>query len=436
MSSDRILARLRELHPRLIDLSLARIERLLAALGNPEERLAPVIHVAGTNGKGSAIAYLRAIMEAAGLRVQVYTSPHLIRFHERIRLGGGLISEDALIDVLDRAEQANAGRPITEFEITTAAAFLAFAEDPADVLLLEVGLGGRLDATNVIKKPELTVITPVSMDHESFLGDTLAAIAGEKAGIIKPEVPLIMGPQEMDALKVILAKAKEARAPVMRAVKDWRVEPIEASEGGGFRYSDEVSEMILPAPALAGPHQLWNAGAAVAAARLYSRVILPDEAIAAGLTQAAWPARMQRLENGPLNKLLPDGAELWLDGGHNPSAGSVVAEVLKSWREADSQRPIVAIVGMLNTKDSKAYLAPLSGLIDRAIGVAVPNEAASRLAEEIRDIAAKAGIAASSAPDLEAALREAGVARAPRVLICGSLYLAGHVLERQGLRVA
>ncbi|HTT79646.1 MAG TPA: folylpolyglutamate synthase/dihydrofolate synthase family protein, partial [Stellaceae bacterium] len=351
-ASDRVLARLMQLHPKRIDLSLGRIERLLGALGNPQDRLPPVVHVAGTNGKGSTVATLRACLEAGGYHVHVYISPHLVRFHERIRLAGELIDEDALLAVLEECERANAGRPITFFEITTAAALLAFSRAAADVTLLEVGMGGRLDTTNVVRRPAVTAITPISLDHQAYLGDTIAAIAGEKAGILKPGVPAVIGPQEADAAAVIAARAAALGAPLSRWRQEWHCDPV----GGGMRYAGAQWRLDLPLPSLAGAHQIANAGTAIACLEQLPDCPLPPAALARGLRHIDWPARLQRLKRGPLVALLPPGWELWLDGGHNPAAGAVLAEAAAGWRD----RPLSLIVGMLNTKDAAGFLAPLA----------------------------------------------------------------------------
>ncbi|MGH7031726.1 MAG: bifunctional folylpolyglutamate synthase/dihydrofolate synthase, partial [Stellaceae bacterium] len=340
-TSDTVLARLTRLHPKLIDLSLGRIEGLLAALGNPHEKLPPVIHVAGTNGKGSAIATMRACLEGGGYRVHAYISPHLVRFHERIRLAGELIDEDRLIELLEECERANGGAPITYFEITTAAAFLAFARTPADIVLLETGLGGRLDATNVIRCPAATAITPVSLDHQAFLGDTITAIAGEKAGILKPGSPAIIGPQPAQAAEVFATRAAELAVPLYRFGAEWRCEP----DGGGMRYEGPRWRLDLPLPSLLGAHQIINAGTAIACLEQLTGLPLSRDAIAAGLRRINWPARLQRLSRGALVEMLPEGWELWLDGGHNPGAGEVLAAVAASWRD----RALYLVVGMLNT---------------------------------------------------------------------------------------
>ena len=417
-ASDTILARLMGLHPKVIDLSLERMERLLAALGNPEGQIPPVIHIAGTNGKGSTQAMIRAGLEAAGKRVHAYTSPHLARFHERIRLAGTLISEPDLATLLDDVEDANDGAPITFFEVTTAAAFLAFARSPADFTLLEVGLGGRLDATNVIDQPALTIITPVSIDHQQFLGETLTEIAGEKAGIIKRAVPLVIGPQQDAALEVIEARAARLGAPVLAFGQQWQV----WEERGRLIFQDETGLLDLPLPNLPGPHQIQNAGAALAALR---HLGLDEAACEAAVTRAEWPARMQRLRQGPLANAAPN-AELWLDGGHNPAAGEMIAATLA----ALPRRPTHLICGMLNTKDVTGYLRPLAAHAAQLVAVSIPGEANTLSADETAAAAAKVGIVASTAPDVAAALA-AITAQDPqaRVLICGSLYLAGQVLR-------
>lgn len=418
MPSDAILRRLLALHPKVIDLSLDRLRRLLDALGNPERRLPPVIHVAGTNGKGSLVAYLRAMHEAAGKSVHVYTSPHLVRFHERIRVAGKLIAEDALSDLLTRCEALNEGHNITFFEATTAAAFLAFAETPADMLLLEVGLGGRLDATNVVDRPVLTAITPVSLDHQQFLGDTVELIAAEKAGIIKPGVPCVVGPQMPAAAGVIAAEAAKLGAPLVRHGHEWTVTPTAA----GFRWDGPGGTLDLPRPALPGHHQIENAGSAVACARTLGT--LDDRAIAAGIARVEWPARLQRLTRGPLVERLGPGAELWLDGGHNPAAG----EILAAHFAGGGDRKLHLIAGMLNTKDATGFFRPLQGIATDVQTVAIPEEANSLPPDVLAGFARAAGLEARVAPSVEAAM--AAIPPGPsRVLICGSLYLAGTVLS-------
>ncbi|WP_147109632.1 folylpolyglutamate synthase/dihydrofolate synthase family protein [Tateyamaria sp. syn59] len=419
--SDAILERMMALHPKIIDLTLDRVWRLLEALGNPQNDLPPVIHIAGTNGKGSTQAMIRAGLEAAGHRVHAYTSPHLARFHERILLAGELISEPDLTAYLDECYAANDGADITYFEITTCAALLAFARTPADYTLLEVGLGGRLDATNVIDRPELTIITPVSMDHEAFLGNTLAKIAGEKAGIIKRGVPVIVGPQEDDGLDVIEARATQLGAPILAYGQHWHAGP----ERDGMVYQDEAGLLDLPRPVLPGDHQIQNAGIALAALR---HLGCDETACEAAVTQAQWPARMQRLRTGPLVDQAGD-AELWLDGGHNPAAGAALASVLRSL----PKRPTHLICGMLNTKDARGYLRPLSVHVDSLTALSIPGEKNTLPADETAQAARDVGMTAFEAKDAQAALA-AILAREPhaRVLICGSLYLAGAILRENG----
>lgn len=419
--SDAILERMMSFHPKIIDLTLDRVHRLLAALGHPERNLPPVIHLAGTNGKGSTQAMIRAGLEASGAKVHAYTSPHLARFHERIRLAGELISEPALMALLDECIAANGGEPITFFEITTVAAMLAFSRVPADFTLLEVGLGGRLDATNVVDQPRLSIITPVSIDHQQYLGETLPEIAGEKAGIIKRGVPVVVGPQEEAGLAVIEAKAARLGAPVFAFGQHWQI----AEERGRMVYQDENGLLDLPLPNLPGPHQIQNAGAAIAALRHLGR---DEAACEAAVTRAIWPARMQRLTQGPLAASAP-GIELWLDGGHNPAGGEAVAATLARMPARDTY----AICGMLNTKDVTGYMRPLAPALQRLIAVEIPGEPNTLPATATRDAAATAGIPAAVAGSVQAALDEiAAGAPEARVLICGSLYLAGQILKENG----
>ncbi|ANP36708.1 folylpolyglutamate synthase [Phaeobacter gallaeciensis] len=420
-SSDAILDRMMALHPKIIDLTLDRVWRLLAALDNPQDRLPPVIHIAGTNGKGSTQAMIRAGLEGAGKSVHAYTSPHLARFHERIRLAGELISEAHLTEVLDECYAKNGGENITYFEITTCAALLAFARTPADYTLLEVGLGGRLDATNVIEKPALSVITPVSIDHEQFLGNTLAKIAGEKAGIIKRGVPVVVGPQEDEAMEVIEDVAARLGAPLIAHGQHWHV----YEERGRLIFQDETGLLDLPMPALIGAHQVQNAGMALAALR---HLGADEVACEAAMARAEWPARMQRLKTGPLVEAAA-GAELWLDGGHNAAAGHALADVLAGL----PKRPTHLICGMLNTKDVTGYMAPLAPHVESLTAISIPGEAATLSAEETEAAAQSVGITATRAEDALSAL-QAIIAKDPsaRVLICGSLYLAGHILRENG----
>ncbi|MDQ1848704.1 folylpolyglutamate synthase/dihydrofolate synthase family protein [Gemmobacter fulvus] len=419
--SDAILARMMAFHPKIIDLTLDRVHRMLAALGHPERRLPPVIHLAGTNGKGSTQAMIRAGLEAAGKTAHAYTSPHLAYFHERIRLAGELISEPALMALLDECVAANGGEEITFFEITTCAAFLAFSRTPADYTLLEVGLGGRLDATNVVDRPALTIITPVSIDHQQYLGDTLPEIAGEKAGILKRGVPCVVGPQEDEGLAVIEARAERLGAPLLAYGQHWHV----SADRGRLIYQDERGLLDLPLPNLPGPHQIQNAGAALAALRYLG---LDEAACEAAVSRASWPARMQRLRRGPL----VDSArqvELWLDGGHNPAGGAAIAATLA----AMPTRPTHAICGMLNTKDIAGYLRPLQPHLQALHAVSIPGEANTLPAATTAAAAAAVAIPAQEAASVQAALQQiAAQDPTARVLICGSLYLAGTILRENG----
>ena len=420
-TSDVILERMMTLHPKVMDLVLDRVWRLLKVVGDPQDRLPPVIHLAGTNGKGSTQAMIRAGLEASGASVHAYTSPHLARFHERIRLAGQLISEEALIKVLDRCYSANGPEPITYFEITTVAGLLAFAETPADYTLLEVGLGGRLDATNVVSDPAVTIITPVDMDHQQFLGDTLGAIAGEKAGIIKRGVPCVVGPQHEECMDVIEAVAARVGAPLLAYGQQWHV----GVERGRLIFSDETGLLDLPLPNLLGPHQIMNAGAAIAALRYLGK---DEAACEAAVTRAYWPARMEKLTTGALVDLAAP-AELWLDGGHNPAAGHALAATLKQ----QTPRPTHLICGMLNTKDIGGYLAPLAEVAQSLTAVSIPGEQNTIPAEQTAAAAQSVGLNASVATDVAAAISKiTHDAPNARILICGSLYLAGHVMRENG----
>ncbi len=420
-TSDAILARMMALHPKIIDLTLDRVWRLLDALGNPQNDLPPVIHIAGTNGKGSTQAMIRAGLEAAGKSVHAYTSPHLARFHERIRLAGELITEEHLTAILDECYAANGSDPITYFEITTCAALLAMARTPADYTLLEVGLGGRLDATNVIDQPALTVITPISIDHEQYLGDTLAKIAGEKAGIIKRRVPCVVGPQPDEALAVIESVAARHGAPLLAHGQHWHA----TQDRGRLIYQDETGLLDLPLPNLPGAHQIENAGAALTALR---HLQMGEAAYEAAVTRAFWPARMQRLQTGPLIDAAP-GAEVWLDGGHNPAAGEALARHLATL----PARPTYLVCGMLNTKDIAGYLTPLAAHATALTALSIPGEANTLPADVTADAARAAGLPATTAESALAAIIEI-VATCPeaRILICGSLYLAGGILRENG----
>lgn len=437
-SSDAIIARFMALHPKKIDLSLGRIETLLDRLGNPQRRLPPVIHVAGTNGKGSTIAFLRAALEAAGYGVHVYTSPHLVHFHERIRLArredgrylpGALVDEPRLVDVLEACEAANDGAPITVFEITTAAAFQLFAQDPADVLLLEVGLGGRMDATNVIDRPLASVITSISMDHAEFLGDTVEAIAAEKAGILKKGVTGIVYPQQDGVRAVIEAAARRVGAPLLIGGQDFEAR----EEHGRLVYQDEAGLLDLPLPRLPGRHQHRNAGVAIATLRSQSRFTVTEEHWAAAMQAVEWPARLQRLTTGRIPQRLP-GADVWLDGGHNVDGGRVLAEALAELGERDG-RPLVLVAGMLTTKDSDGFLTNFTGLARTVHTVPIPNNTTARTPEAVAEAARHAGITAVAHDGFEAALDAIAATRfekPPRVVVTGSLYLAGDVLAFNG----
>ncbi len=417
-NSDRILERMMALHPKIIDLTLDRMLRLLDALGNPQNNLPPVIHIAGTNGKGSTQAMIRAGLEAAGKTVHAYTSPHLARFHERIRLAGELITEEHLSEVLDECYAANGGENITYFEITTCAALLAFSRTKADYTLLEVGLGGRLDATNVIADPVATVITPVDLDHQQFLGDTLPQIAGEKAGIIKRRVPCIVGPQQEAGLEVIEAVAARNMAPLSVFGQHWHA----SREAGRMVYQDEQGLLDLPLPNLPGVHQVQNAGGAIATLRALGFDALACEG---AVTGAQWPARMQRLKHGPLVEAAGQ-AELWLDGGHNPAAGHALAAVLDELPKV----PTYLVCGMLNTKDITGYLAPLAPHVAALHAVSIPDEAATLPAEVTARAAREAGMVAFEEVDVAAAVSKiVGQTPQARILICGSLYLAGNILK-------
>jgi len=426
---DAILTRFAPLHPKRIDLSLGRIERLLGDLGAPQSRLPPVVHVAGTNGKGSTIAFMRAALEAAGKRVHVYTSPHLIRFNERIRLAGDLVDDERMFAAFDRCEATNAGQSISVFEITTAAALLLFSETPADYLLLEVGLGGRFDATNVIDRPAAAVITPVSMDHPEFLGETVEKIAFEKAGILKKGAPAIIAEQDARALGVIEREALRIGAPRIVGGRDFTMH----EENGRLVFQDEIGLLDLPLPRLPGRHQHINAAAALAALR----AIEPDlsaRVLERGLANADWPARLQRLRSGRLVDLAPARAELWLDGGHNEEGGRALAQAMADFEE-QSPRPLVLICGTLNTKDTAGFLRHFNGLAQETLAVPISGEHAGRPAEEVAAFAQSVGLNAAACQSVEAALRFLAArdwAAPPRILIAGSLYLAGLVLEANG----
>ncbi len=418
INSDIILEQMISLHPKEIDLTLDRVWRLLKAVGSPEKLLPPVIHIAGTNGKGSTLAMLRSGLEAVGKVTHAYTSPHLERFHERIRLSGKIIEERELSCILNKCYVANGPSQITYFEITTCAAFLAMSKCFADYTLMEVGLGGRLDATNVIEQPKLCIITPISIDHERFLGDTIAKIASEKAGIIKKEVPVVVGPQPSEAMEVIEKVALKHHAPLIAYGQQWHV----FRERDRLVFKDESGLCDLPLPVLPGAHQIMNAGSTLAALRYLN---MPDTALEAAITQTEWPARMQRLKTGFLVELA-DSAELWLDGGHNAAAGEALANHLATL----PSKPTFLVCGMLNTKDSLGYLRPFAPQIEGLWGIPVPNEVNTLPAEETVMYAQAAGIASQVSQNVTEAIVQIKQ-RSPnaRILICGSLYLAGNVLR-------
>jgi dihydrofolate synthase / folylpolyglutamate synthase len=418
--------RLLELHPKIIDLSLDRMERLLARLGNPERKLPPVIHIAGTNGKGSTLAFTRAIMEAAGLKVHTYISPHLVRFHERIGLAGKPIAEADLVALLEECEAANGKEPITFFEITTAAAFLAYSRMPADYLLLEVGLGGRLDATNVIARPAVCVITSIGLDHQQYLGDTIEEIAREKAGILKRGCVGVLGSNTPEVREEIEQVAFKVGAPLTIANQDWQ----SYTQHGRLVFQDENGLLDLPLPALAGQHQIDNAGNAIAAIRALNDGRISEDAIADGMKNVTWPARMQNLGAGQLRSYVTKDTEIWLDGGHNTPAGPVVATAM---RELGSRvpKPLVLIWGMLNTKSPSGFIANFKGLADAVVCLPIPDEVNTIPATELAAAAMREGLKAVAATTLQDALEQAcKLYPAPRILICGSLYLAGHVLAQ------
>jgi dihydrofolate synthase/folylpolyglutamate synthase len=431
---EKLLEVLGTLHPKKIDLSLGRIERLLDRLGRPQDRLPPVIHVAGTNGKGSTIAFLRAVLEAAGNQVHVYTSPHLVRFNERIRLaanGGGRLVDDAtLISAIHEILEANEGQSITFFEVTTAVAFHLYATHPANFCLLEVGLGGRFDATNVIDHPLAAVLASISHDHAEFLGTDIAGIAAEKAGILKRGAPGIVAPQNEHARKMIEVEAKAAGAHLFRHGSEY----VAFAERGRLVYQDEAGLLDLPLPRLAGAHQIENAGLAVAALRA-AGIRLPVSAIEAGLSTADWPARMQRLRTGPLVELAPKGSDIWLDGGHNPAAGAVIAQAFAEIEDRDP-RPLILIAGLLTTKDPAGFFHPFASIVRHAMTVPVAGSDAGFRADALAEIAMASDVPARPFSDVAAALRTISVEHSgekpPRILICGSLYLAGDVLKQNG----
>jgi dihydrofolate synthase/folylpolyglutamate synthase len=434
LAADREIESLMSLHPKGFDLSLDRISRLLKRLGNPQNHLPPVIHIAGTNGKGSCAAFSQALLEAAGYRVHVHTSPHLVNWHERYRLaadgGGRLVEDKVFADAIARVAKANGGETITVFEILTAVTFLLFSEHPADAVIIEVGLGGRFDATNVVTEPAVSVIMPVSLDHEAYLGDRVELIAAEKAGIIKPGCPVVIGAQESEtALQVLIETAERLDCPAFVYGQDF----LAFEENGRMVYQDEDGLMDLPPPRLPGRHQFANAAAAIAAVKAAGFEI-GHRAAEKAMTNAAWPARMQKLPPGRLTELAPKGAEIWLDGGHNPGAGIVVAEALAE-REEKNPRPLFLISGMINTKDQSGYFRAFKGLVRHVYTVPVSLSEASVPNDELAIRAVEAGLSAepvSSVANALMLLRDTWDGPPPRILISGSLYLAGAVLAENG----
>jgi dihydrofolate synthase / folylpolyglutamate synthase len=418
-------------HPRVITLGLERIERLLKRLGSPEKKLPPLVHVAGTNGKGSLVAYLRAMTEAAGYRVHVYTSPHLVRFNERIRIAGRLIEDNELGELLTECEEANGEEPISFFDITTALAYLAFSRTPADLGIIEVGMGGRFDSTNVIE-PAVSAITPVGYDHTGFLGDKLEGIAWEKAGIIKRAVPAVIGRQREVSAKVIEGEAAKLAAPLFRMGREWQV----TQTASGFRYESDLIGLDLPSPALAGAHQIDNAATAVACVERLraAKFQIDDQAIRKGLASVEWPARLQKLSRGALPESLPPGCELWLDGGHNEDCGLALARMASDWAKEPAPLPLYLIFGMLTTKDASGFLRPLARHANAARAVPFPEGHSAYTPDEACAKAAEVGLDCVPANDIGAALEDLLATQpAPmRILICGSLYLAGAVLARNG----
>jgi dihydrofolate synthase/folylpolyglutamate synthase len=435
-AADREIERLMALHPKGFDLSLDRITRLLEKLGNPQDKLPPVIHIAGTNGKGSAAAFARSLLEASGLQVHVHTSPHLVNWHERFRIGatggGRLVEDDVLAEAVARAAKVNGGEHITVFEILTAVTFMLFSEHPADAAIIEVGLGGRFDATNVINLPAVSVIMPISLDHEAYLGDKVELIAVEKAGIIKPGAPVVIGAQETQvAQDVLVATAERLDCPYMIYGQDF----MAYEENGRMIYQDEMGLMDLAPPKLPGRHQFANAAAAIAAVKA-AGFGLSQRAVDRAMTTVDWPGRMQRLPKGRLSELAPEGAEVWLDGGHNPGAGIVIAESLAE-QEEKFARPLFLICGMLNTKDQTGYFRAFQGIARHVYTVPVNASDAGASNAELANRAVAAGLSAEPVNSVANALmllRDTWDPNevAPRILIGGSLYLAGEVLEQNG----
>jgi dihydrofolate synthase/folylpolyglutamate synthase len=431
------IERLLGIYPRGFDLSLDRIHRLLDDLGRPQDRMPPVIHIAGTNGKGSATAFSRALIEASGLSAHVHTSPHLVRWHERYRIGvpggkGRLVTDDELLDAVLRAEKANAGQTITVFELLTAVIFILFSEHPADVAIIEVGLGGMYDATNVFQNPAVSLIMPVALDHQAWLGNTIAEIAAAKAGIIKKNCPVVIGRQdEEEAAEVLVETAERLNSPLQLYGQDY----LAFEENGRLIYQDQDGLMDLPLPALPGRHQFANAAAAIRAVKS-AGFTLTEEIVATAMKSVSWPARLQRLKTGDLIPFAPLGSEIWLDGGHNPHGGRAVAEAMVAFEERDS-RPLYLVTGMINTKDPKGYFEAFQGIARKVFTVPIRNSDAGLDPVALASDAAEAGLLAAPVASAAAALSEISADlgegdRPPRILIGGSLYFAGNILEENG----
>lgn len=434
--ADAEIEKLMGLHPKGYDLSLDRIRRLLEVLGNPHLKLPPVIHVAGTNGKGSASAFCRAILEAQGLAVHVHTSPHLVRWHERYRIGvkggpGQIVDDQLFADALRRVAEANCGKPITVFEILTAVTFILFSEQPADVVVLEVGLGGRFDATNVVEKPAVCIVQPISLDHQAYLGDRVELIAAEKAGIMKRGVPVVIGHQEFDGAKdVLISTAERLGCPLAVFAQDF----LAYEEFGRLVYQDEFGLMDLPLPRLPGRHQIGNAATAIRAVKAAGYPVTEEIAEKAMLS-VEWPGRLQRLTEGRLVERAPQGAEIWLDGGHNPGAGEVIAEAMAAMEERQA-RPLHLVIGMINTKDPIGFFRAFVDIAHNVYTVPITGSDVGLDPVALAQSAAEAGLKALPMGSLGQALdairerSEGGIP--PRIMIGGSLYLAGNVLAENG----
>ncbi len=427
MKSDALINKLSEIHPKGFDLSLDRISDLLEKLGRPQDKLPPVIHVAGTNGKGSTLAFTRAILEAQGYKVHVHTSPHLVNWHERYRLAGTLVSDDVLADAIQRVADANDNKPITVFELLSAVMFVLFSEHEADFALVEVGLGGRFDATNVIPKPLVCAIAPVALDHQAYLGDTIEKIAFEKAGIIKHKVPVAVGCQQDEARKTIEEVARKNGSSIVIAGQDFDA----YRDATGFVYQDEDGLLDLPLPKLSGEHQLDNAALAMAAIRL-AQIKISPEAFAEGMLNVTWPGRLEKLPVGKISEMLSPDADIWIDGGHNPSAGEAISSELQR-QNAGTQRKTLMICGMINTKEPFGYFKPFEKLDAEVFAIPVAMSEAGIPPEELAKVAKSAGLKTQSFASLEDAIMEASqyLKETPdmRVLFCGSLYMVGEVLD-------